>query len=127
MITIKTIPPNQMRIEDSLGDYWIDDNGDTQIRIAETGNHDYNNLVLIHEVVEFILTQNRGITEPEIQAFDEQFDLNKKQGDNSEPGDSPDSPYRNEHRFAENIERLLCHELNINWNDYDKFTRNERS
>ena len=36
-----------------------------------------------------------------------------------EPGDDPRAPYHREHEFAGCVERLLAHELGIDWNDYE--------
>jgi hypothetical protein len=35
------------------------------------------------------------------------------------PGDDPRAPYHREHEFAGCVERLLAHELGIDWNDYE--------
>ena len=120
-ICIKTIPHNEHRYE-TVGDYWYDKNGALQVRVSDMGNKKYEFLVIIHELIEEFLTKDRGIEEPDIKAFDEKFEEEREQGlhgDDEEPGDSPDAPYRQEHFFATNIERMLSSELRVDWKDYD--------
>jgi hypothetical protein len=116
---IKTIPHREQRYE-TVGDYYLDDAGVTQVRISDMQNEDYAFLVMIHELIEERLTRKRGIPEAAIKAFDEEFEANRKPGDDSEPGWAPDCPYRKEHAFAENIERMVAHELGVDWEEYDK-------
>jgi hypothetical protein len=37
-----------------------------------------------------------------------------------EPGDHEHAPYRREHFFATNLERLLSAELGVDWFEYDR-------
>lgn len=117
-ISIDTIPHNAQRW-DTVGDYWDDDNG-THIKISETGNEDYSFLIAVHELVEQYLCKKRGISEPNIMAFDMAFESRRQPGDTSEPGDSPDAPYRREHFLATTIERWLAGELKVDWKQYEE-------
>jgi len=117
-INIKSIPKEESRY-DTCGDYWYDENGILQVRVLEMGKREMM-LIVFHELVEQFLTDERGITEPEIMKFDLDYEKNRQKDDNdSEPGDDPNAPYRKEHRFAENIERIIAHEIGFNWNDID--------
>lgn len=111
-IEIKTIPHEQQRYP-TVGD-WFYDGDKLVINVSDLGSWRKNLLVAIHELVEASLCASRGITQEQVDKFDESFD-----GD-GEPGDSPDAPYRREHFFATNIERLLCAELGIDWAEYDQ-------
>ncbi|SRR6266403_5958149 len=125
-INIKTIDESKHRYP-TLGDYFKKDKDVLQVNITDLGNKDYEFLILIHELVEWHLTENRGIKEENIMKFDIQFEKERKRGIHNnevEPGDAIDSPYRKEHRFAENIERILAHELGIDFNDYSKHLLN---
>lgn len=115
---IKTIPHSEQRY-DTSGDYWIDAMGVHQFRISSMGNEDYEFLVMVHELIEQYLTQKRGITEQSITEFDVQYEKDRPEGDTSEPGDSLESPYQNEHNLATGIERILCAAMGIKWEDYD--------
>jgi hypothetical protein len=136
-ITIKTIPQKDQRYE-TIGDYWFDaacqgppkDHCDLEIRVSDTGNWKYEALLAIHELVEVLLCKDRRIAEPDIMAFDKAFEARRtglhggpewSEGPaiDDEPGDDPAAPYGKEHRFAENIERLVAAELSVNWAQYD--------
>lgn len=118
-IVIETIPHDQQRYP-TIGDYWWEPDGTLQIRVSDTGNWKYDACVVLHEFLEVHLCKDRGISEPDIMAFDKAFEGNRQPGDDdSEPGDDPKAPYGLEHRFAENLERLFAAELGVNWNQYD--------
>ena len=40
--------------------------------------------------------------------------------DDCDAGDDPEAPYEHEHCLATAIERILCAELRVNWEDYDR-------
>ena len=54
-----------------------------------------------------------------LDAFDIAFEANRKEGDDSEPGDDPNCPCRKEHFFVTSVERLLAAELGVDWAEYD--------
>ena len=108
MRIIIDIVPKEEVPNGQLGDYY---NG--HIYVADTGVHEANIGIALHELVEMTLAKNRGISEEDITNFDLVY-----KGD-GEPGDDVKSPYRKEHRFAENIERLFVQELRIAWQDYE--------
>lgn len=118
-IIIDTIAHSAQRYP-TVGDWKIDADGTIHIYVSDMGNDDYAFLVAIHELVEARLCQKCGITDEMVTAFDEKFELVRKPGDISEPGDDPLSPYRREHCTATAVERLMCAELGINWFDYEQ-------
>jgi hypothetical protein len=119
-ITIKTIPHNEQRYE-TIGDYQELPNNKLLVTVSDMGDTYKELLVAVHELCEYYVCRIRGIEEPDIAAFDKQYEVNRAEDDlTSEPGDDPKAPYRREHRFAENIERQLCHELGLDWGEYEK-------
>lgn len=121
-IVIKTIPQSEQRYP-TVGDYWRDPDGTLQIRVSEMGNTDYEALVALHELIEIILTEKKGIKEPDIMAFDVQFEKEREKGlhgEDDEPGEAPNSPYRKEHVLAECLERVVANELGVIWDEYGK-------
>lgn len=123
-LDIKTINHNEQRYN-TVGDYYDEDNI-IKFRISKT-NDDYEFLVLIHELVEWYLTKKHGIIETDIKAFDELFEEERNAGLHTldeEPGHDVRAPYRNEHIYAELIERLIANKLNIDWSKYDKVINN---
>lgn len=119
-IQIKTIPDEEQRY-DTVGDYWKKDGVD-EIKVSSMSNRQYEFLVAIHEMIEQYLCENAGITDEEITRFDVDFENNRKEGDQSEPGESPLAPYHKQHMFAESIEKQMALECGIDWNDYGKYT-----
>ncbi len=116
-IKIKSIPHRKQRYE-TCGDYyhrW----GKWQFRISKI-NSKYEFLILIHELVEWFLTQQRGITEEQISNFDILFEAKRSKGSFDEPGHDKKAPYHKEHVFAEKIEKQLAKELKVDWKKYDK-------
>lgn len=110
-INVRTIPNEEQRYE-TCGDYWFEE-GRVEIRVSDLGNEDMNFLVALHELVEAWLIKKKGVSEPEIVAFD------IKHVDAEDPGSLPDAPYYKQHKIATAIEMLICMELGINWEDYD--------
>jgi hypothetical protein len=116
-ITINIIPHSQMRY-DTLDDWQMD--GDNIVfQIVDTGNNLYTKIVLVHALVEQLLTEAKGISEEEITRFDVDHP------DSLEPGLEQNAPYRSEHLLAEGIERLICAYLNIPWREYNQGGCNE--
>jgi hypothetical protein len=97
----------------TLGDYFRVDDTDV-ITVLDTKVDIYNKLVAIHELIEWVCTQYKGIKEEDIT----QFDLDHLECD--EPGEYPNSPYKSDHILAEIVERMICNHLDIDWNDYNK-------
>lgn len=110
-ILIETIPTADQRYA-TLGDYWWEGT-DLHIRVSEMDDWREQVLIAVHELVEATLCEDRGISEPDIMAFDISVP------ECSDPGAHPDAPYRKEHFFAENLERLLAAEFGIRWQDYE--------
>lgn len=117
-IEAKSIPQNEHRY-DTAGDFLTID-GIRQVRTSDFGNEDYEFLILLHEMIEQHLCNKRGITDNSIDAFDIKFEKDRPEGNNEEPGDDVSAPYYHEHQFATVIERIMCYELGIDWNEYNK-------
>lgn len=120
-IVIEIIPHKNQRYA-TCGDYWIEPNGDWQIRVSDLGDWRMNHAVYMHELSELASTIHRGIKEPDIMAFDIAF--NKQVADGAlnlpeEPGDDPRAPYHQDHCHATGIERLEIAHLGVAWAAYD--------
>ena len=118
-IQLRTIPHSEQRYE-TVGDWENLPDGSLRISVSDMGNDDYAFLVAIHDAVEVWLCTKRGITDEAVSAFDIEYEKNRPEGDESEPGDHPDAPYRKEHFFATNIERMIALELGVDWAQYDQ-------
>jgi hypothetical protein len=111
--------PHKYQRYDTVGDYQ-DVHGVTLFTISEMENEQYEYLVAVHELVEKILVDARGICLTSIDNFDQDYEARRQDGDDSEPGDDPQAPYHAEHVFATTVERLLAGELGVDWEAYDK-------
>ena len=73
---IKTIIKN-VDVKDqrypTLGDYYLT-NTERIFSISNTGRSLYDDLILIHELVEEVLTRNKGIKEEDITKYDLEFE-----------------------------------------------------
>jgi hypothetical protein len=118
-IQLQTIPHSEQPYP-TVGNWANLPDGSIQIDVSDMGNEDYALLVAVHELVEVWLCNKRSITDEAVSAFDIEYEKNRPEGDESEPGDSPESPYRKEHFFATNIERMIALELGVDWAQYDK-------
>jgi hypothetical protein len=80
-------------------------------------------MVAAHEQIEAMLCIRRAISESSVSDFDHLFETERNKGehdDEDEPGDDVRAPYRKEHFFSTNIEALICGELDINFQEYEK-------
>lgn len=116
-IEVRTIPHGKQRY-DTCGDYYLDEDGVLQVRISNAKDWRAEACVLIHELVEYFLVKRARIKLETIDQWD------KDHADAAEPGDVPDCPYAAQHRFAENLERLLVAQLGLSWADYSMLIDN---
>ena len=113
-VLIQTIKPAEQRYQ-TVGD-WYNDGDQTVIRVSDTGDPDHSFLVAVHELVEWYLCQKAGIS---AAAVDE-FDHRELREPYLEHGDMPDAPYHRQHDAALCVERVLAHELGIDWQMYEE-------
>lgn len=105
----------------TVGDYYYKEDGTLKFEIADMGNPVYNRLVLIHEMIEQMLTEYKGIPEEEISKFDLEYEANRPEDDiESEPGFAPGCPYMEEHTIATAVEMLLVGKMGLSWEEYNK-------
>ncbi len=117
-IIIETIPHKSQRYP-TVGDYWKDKKGVYHITVSDTGVDVYNKMIAIHELVEMVMVEWKGIPEWMITEFDKKFEEKRKKGNIDEPGFDPKAPYKNEHAIAAAVELIMCGHLNLSFKDYD--------
>lgn len=96
-----------------MGD-WQTKRRQRQIKVSNLGNADLELLVAIHEIVEQHLCEKFGVTEQEVDKYDEEYN-----GTYSEPGNDPTSPYQFQHQAAMEIEEHLARLLGVDWRHYE--------
>jgi len=114
-IYIYDIPHKDHRKEasETVGD-WHARGGEDHIEVSGMKDERYELLIAVHELVEKVLCDTAGITEQQVDEFDNNF---KGVG---EPGDDINAPYYHQHQIATIIERIVAVELNVNWEKYEK-------
>lgn len=116
IIHVEVIPHKQQRY-DTVGDWQFLGNN-LHIDVSDTGSRLSNELVVVHELVEALLCRAAGIIQGAVDTFDVDYEDKRKEGDVSEPGNSPAAPYYRQHVFADIVERMLARELNVNWDEH---------
>lgn len=123
-ITIETIPHSEQRYP-TVGDWQKTPDG-LQIKVSQMSDERYAILVAIHELIEFVLCEQHGISGERVDAFDMAFEKEREEYAKAgvflvgEPGDNLACPYRNEHAIATGIERIMAAQLEVNWKTYEK-------
>ena len=119
-IIIETIKHSEQKYR-TAGDYWREPDGTLRIVVSETGNNLFNSLVGLHELVEVLLMERRGIPLITSNEFDIVFERERDAKlwvSTDEPGDDPRCPYRKEHRMASIVEELVAHDLGVDLDEY---------
>lgn len=99
---------------DTWGDYFME--GDKLIfQIVRDVKEFYTRINLVHEMVECFLCLKNGITFEEIDRFDFSY---KAESIHDEPGNDIRSPYYEEHRLAEKVERMMCGQAAESFEEY---------
>lgn len=121
-IVIEAIPHNDQRYE-TCGDWFYNDQGELVIRVSQT-NIKQELLIALHELVEAMLCNFKGISESVVTDFDLKFESMRTAfpsivGDR-EPGDDDTAPYFHEHAMASRIEKWLAESMGVDWNKYEE-------
>ena len=119
-IIIDSIPHSEQRY-DTIGD-WVfgPETGNLLIKVSSLDDWKKELLVGIHELIEAALCKDRGIREEDVTTWD------KDHPEAEEPGHLVGAPYRQEHFFAEVIERQVAGELGVRWESYERACREVR-
>lgn len=121
-IIIETIPHKDQRYE-TCGDWYTDTNGSLRIKISEEMGERSAFAVAIHELIEWFLCKERGITEAMVDQFDFKYEEERSEGlrrEHDDPGDDPHCPCHDEHQFATAIERRLMAHMLEKWSEHEK-------
>ena len=121
-ILIDFVPLHKIR-NNGIGDFFTQlDRG--VVRAVKLPDIRYSILIALHEILEFVLTSNANIKESDIDKFDAIVELNGSESDKIDPGSLPNAPYKRQHLFSENIERLVALEMGIDFKEYNQVIDN---
>lgn len=115
-ILLETIKHSEQRYK-TVGDWFQREDGTVVIRSSKLSDPRLEFLILIHELVEWFLCLDAGISQQVVDEFDKEHE---DEQDEVELGDLSDAPYRTQHCFATGIERLLAAELDVDWDSYEE-------
>ena len=118
-IHIETAPMSSLR-HHQVDDYWYDDEGTLQIRVAEEFSDERRQqAVIIHALWEALTLRHAGVILQMVDWWDEHF-LTFKRPPEEEPGDDPLCPYYRHHQRATIVERMFIEETEDNWQEYER-------
>ena len=120
-ITIKTVPNEEIKQRAGFtgADWWFDENGDLQVRVAKLSSEEREAALIVHETVEAILAKFHGVKVEDVDAFDV---IAEKDDHSVDAGDLEGCPYGREHTAATACERVVFMELMPKigaWTPYD--------
>lgn len=118
-VNIQIIPHANHRYT-TVGDWWVDEAGDLQIRVSQLSDWRREQLIAIHEYAEFLMCKQAGITTNQVDGFDKNFESERAPENEDEPGDEPTAPYVKQHCIATGIERILAAALDVQWKPYEE-------
>jgi hypothetical protein len=112
-ISISRIKHKNQRYN-TAGDWQYDEAGNLKITISDTKYPEMNALLFIHELIEAVLCKRNGITQEVVDTWD------MTHLEDCDPGGILGCPYYREHMIAEIVEKLMAHELDVDWREYEK-------
>ena len=107
-----------------VGDYFQDAEGVWHIRSFPMKNHLHEQLIFVHEFIELLLVEHRGISQDAIDAYDALHNLESNNLILADPALNLDCPYRDEHKTALEIEKIMAIELDIDYAEYTEVISN---
>lgn len=116
-IVIQIVPHESQRYT-TCGDWYYDSDDVLHIKVSKLSDWRHEMLVAVHELVEVLTCKNDGVTQEVVDKFDKEFEVNREEGNEDEPGDDPTAPYVNQHCLATGIERILAQQWGVKWNEY---------
>jgi hypothetical protein len=119
-IHILSVPNEEIKLRKGFtgADWWWDDAGDLQVRVASELEDWRERMALaIHEATEALMCKHNGVTVAQVDEFDANFKDDNEIDVNA--GDESDAPYRLEHTYSTAIERILTGVLQVDWKSYD--------
>lgn len=119
-VIIKEIPNEDIKARMGFtgADWWIDEGGILQIRIAIELPELERHALALHEYSEALLCIHDGVTVAQVDEFDKKFKGEHIVDVNA--GDDPLAPYARQHTFATAIERIFTGAVGLKWKPYEE-------
>jgi hypothetical protein len=105
-------------------DWWLDSDGNLQVRVERLATYGRTMSLMVHEIVEAVLAKMHGVTVEQVDKFDLKFESENPENKGIEAGDAPSCPYGREHMAATACERIVAMECGVgscdSWSEYDQ-------
>lgn len=111
--------PHKFHSYPTCGNWQYTKGGVLVIFVSREIPEDSQDLVAIHELCEAKMCIANGVTQKQVDDFDMNFEANRKDGDESEPGDHVEAPYYKQHRIATAIETILAAQMGVGWQEHE--------
>lgn len=121
-INIQAVPNEEIKLRKGFtgADWWWDNNGDLQVRVAsELTDWREQACLMIHEAAEALMCLHLDVTVPMVDDYDAKFEREHPDDKTTNVGDLPDCPYRIPHNAATAMERTMATVLDVSWQQYD--------
>lgn len=120
-IIIKTVPNEEIKLRKGFtgADWWFEEDGTLQIRIAKMSNPVFEKALAMHEMVEALHCELQGITVKQVDDFDALMEIKYPENHALNAGDEPGCPYAAPHSFATAPERVYIAIAGVSWSLYD--------
>lgn len=127
-ITVKTVPNEEIKLRRGFtgADWWFDENGDLEIRIAKMSSLSREKCLIVHELVEALCYHAKhGTDVSAVDEFDAVVEEAEPEKHGIDAGDQPGCPYLVEHTVATSAERAVFAHLSPldptlgSWREYD--------
>jgi hypothetical protein len=118
-ISIEFIPHKDHKFT-TIG-HWFEDEFGAHIQISQELKWEFRIAVLFHELIEYSMCREEGITTKECDDFDALFEIEYEQGvwlKSVEAGFDKRCPYRKGHVWGSRFERLVIWLLGVSWVEY---------
>lgn len=117
-ITVKLIDPANQRFGE-CGD-WFYDAEDHHLTVFVSRMEDWRSeiAVAIHEALEAVMCLDADVDQTDVDAFDKTF-YQLNDGTNN-AGDSSEAPYFNQHVAATFVEKEICNQVKLDWNQHGR-------
>ena len=111
MFDVTVIKPEDQRYP-TAADWFTGPDGVRHFRISDMGEQS-TRLVAIHEQIEELLCNAAGVTQEQVDEWD------NAHLDAEDPGLLPGCPYQEWHMIALAIEHMLAAEIGLDWGEHD--------
>jgi hypothetical protein len=126
-ITIEVIPHLAQRYN-TIGDWQFERDSEGKatalnVKVSDLDDQEYFILIGLHEAIEALLCETKGVKESEVDEFDMNWNPQRVHWNTDrkplEPGEDYNAPYYEQHQIASGIERLIAARMWVNWARYE--------